>query len=200
MTLHTIIFIGRSGCGKGTQAQLLRNKIHDEDEEKQRILYVETGEHFRKFINGDSFSSKLSKEIYAKDERQPDFLACWMWSNMLIEELDQDMHMVFDGAPRAKAEAEVLTTALKFYKRKKPTVIHINVSRKWSEEKLLKRGRFDDKSLDRIDKRLDWFDKDVAPALEHYKSDPYYTYLEVDGEQTVQEVFNDIVEAYENAR
>ena len=155
--LHTIIFIGRSGCGKGTQAELLKNRIHRLDYEKRSILYVETGAHFRNFIRGGSYSSKLSNEIYKNDERQPDFLACYMWSTMLVEELDENMHLVFDGAPRSHVEAALLTTALKFYKREKPTVVFLKVGTKWSEDRLLSRSRQDDKALSKITKRMDWF-------------------------------------------
>jgi adenylate kinase family enzyme len=195
--LHTVIFIGRSGCGKGTQADLLKERIHRLDADKRHILYVETGDHFRHFIQGKTYSSKLSSEVYAKDERQPDFLACWMWSNVLLHELEENMHLVFDGAPRALDEARVLTTALHFYRRERPTVIHLDVSRKWSEEHLLKRHRLDDVSLKRIDSRLDWFDKDVVPALEYFKSNPFYRVLEIDGEQSIEKVHSDIVAAYE---
>lgn len=158
--LHTVIFIGRSGCGKGTQADLLKNRIHKHTEGKSPILYVESGEHFRRFIRSDSYSANLSKKLYDRDDRQPDFLACVMWGDILLQELDEDMHLIFDGVARSKAEAEILTTALEFYKRKNPTVIYINVSRKWSEERLLKRGRSDDVNLSKIDKRLNWFDKE----------------------------------------
>lgn len=197
MNLHTVIFIGRSGCGKGTQAALLRERIHRLDEAKRPILYVETGEHFRRFIRQAGLSSKLSREAYERDERQPDFLAAWMWADLLIRELEPDMHLVFDGAPRARAEAELLTTALSFYGRERPTVIHLDVSRKWSEEKLLARGRSDDRTLAKIDKRLDWFDRDVVPAMDYFRANPYYRFVEVNGEQTVPEVHRDIVAAYE---
>ncbi|MBX4206207.1 nucleoside monophosphate kinase [Candidatus Parcubacteria bacterium] len=189
MSLHTVIFIGRSGCGKGTQAGLLKDRIHRQDEGKSPILYVETGEHFRNFIRGTSFSSTLSQEIYGRDERQPDFLAGWMWANLLIQEMGPGMHIVFDGAPRAVSEAELLTTALTFYKRERPVVIH--------EERLLARGRSDDRTLAKIDKRLDWFDKDVLPAIEYFKRDPYYRFIEVDGEQTIEGVHRDIIAAYD---
>src|SRR3990167_5539535 len=195
--LHTIIFIGRSGCGKGTQAEYLKNRIHKLDDSKRQILYVETGAHFRNFVRRDSYTSGLSKELYDTDERQPDFLACYMWSNMLLEELDENMHLIFDGAPRALDEAEILTSALKFYKREMPVVIHIDVSRKWSEERLLARGRKDDLNLGKIDKRLDWFDKDVMPAVEYFKNNPYYRLLDVNGEQTIGQVHADIVAAYD---
>ncbi|HEY4528610.1 MAG TPA: nucleoside monophosphate kinase [Candidatus Paceibacterota bacterium] len=193
--LHTVIFIGRSGCGKGTQAALMRERITRED--GKRILYVETGDHFRQFIRGKGYSSGLSRKIYEQDIRQPDFLACWIWSNMLIGELREDMHLVFDGAPRARDEAEILTSALDFYKREKPAVIYLDVSRQWSEEKLLKRARIDDLNLEKIDKRLDWFDEKVLPVLEYFKREPYYRFLEINGEQSIEKVHSDIVARYE---
>ncbi len=195
--LQTVIFVGRSGCGKGTQAALLKERIARFDEKRRHIFYVETGEYFRRFIAGTSYASKLSKYIYEIDERQPDFLACWMWSNLLIDELDENMHLVFDGAPRALPEAEMLTSAFKFYKREKPTVIFINVSRKWSETHLLKRGRSDDVNIGKIDKRLNWFDKDVMPAVEYFRNNPYYRFFEVNGEQPIEKVHAEIIGAYD---
>ena len=195
--LHTIIFIGRSGCGKGTQAELLMRRVRKHDLDKRQILYIESGERFRKFIESDSYTARISKQKYETDERQPDFLACSMWGNILIEELEEDMHLVCDGIARAIDEAQVLTTALDFYKREAPTIIHLNVSRRWSEERLLARRRIDDRSLVHIDKRLDWFDKDTLPAIEYFKSNPYYRVVEVNGEQTIEKVHADIVAAYD---
>ncbi len=195
--LQTVIFIGRSGCGKGTQADLLRNRIAKLDKEKHHILYVETGEHFRKFIRGSNFSSKLSNTLYEADERQPDFLATWMWTSMLIEELHEDMHLIFDGAPRSMSEAENLHSALNFYHREKPTILYLDVSRKWSEKHLLSRGRMDDVNIARIDKRLDWFDRDVVPAIEFFRNNPYYRFFEIDGEQSIEEVHRDIIAAHD---
>lgn len=194
--LHTVIFIGRSGCGKGTQAQLLRDYIREHDREKRQILYIETGDRFRKFFSQDSFSSKLANEIYERDERQPDFLACHMWSDELVELLVPDMHIVFDGVARSQNEARLLTTALKFYQREKPAVIHINVGVKWSEERLLARGRHDDKSIAKIDKRLDWFEQDTVPAIEYFKENNFYKYIEVNGEQPIEKVHADILEKF----
>lgn len=195
--LHTVILIGRSGCGKGTQAALLRDRIHKQDLDKRQILYVETGDRFRHFIREKNYSAKISNEIYEADLRQPDFLACYMWATTLVEELGPNMHLMFDGAPRSKAEAELVTTALEFYKREKPTVIYINVSRKWSEEKLLARGRSDDKSLLQIGKRMKWFDEAVIPAIEYFKADKRYKFIEVNGEQPIEKVQTDIIAAYD---
>ena len=199
MNNQTVIFIGRSGCGKGTQAKLFKDWLHKEDIDKKQILYVETGDKFRQFILGESFSSRLTKENSDAGKRQPDFLACLMWGNMLLDELEEDMHIVFDGVARALSEAHLITTALEFYKRERPMVIHIDVSREWSEERLLARGRTDDKSLAKIIKRLNWFDADVIPAIEYFKKTPMYNYLRVNGEQTIENVFKDILKNYDKA-
>src|SRR3989344_6310592 len=195
--LHTVIFIGRSGCGKGTQAELLKDRIYELDDKKRQILYIETGAHFRDFIRLAGYSSKLSNEIYKNDERQPDFLACYMWSTMLVEELDENMHLVFDGAPRSHVEAALLTTALKFYKREKPTVVFLKVGTKWAEERLLSRSRQDDKALSKITKRMDWFEEDTWPAIEYFKTNSLYRFIEVNGEQAIEKVHSDIIAAYE---
>lgn len=194
--LQTVILIGRSGCGKGTQGDLLKEWIHQSDHKKQQILYVESGNNFRQFIRGDNLSAKQALNIYEKDERQPDFLACCLWGQSLINDLDKNMHLIFDGAPRSLPESVLITSAIDFYEREDPKVIYINVSRKWSEEKLLARGRTDDRTLSKINKRLDWFDKDVVPAIEFFKNNPRYKFLEINGEQTIENVHQEILAKY----
>jgi len=193
--LHTFILVGRSGCGKGTQAALLRDMMHAAD--GKQILYVETGDRFRRFIQAEGYTSSEAREINDAGERQPDFLACWMWGNVLVDELHADMHIVFDGAPRAIAEAHVLTTALTFYKREKPVVIYLNVSKRWSEDRLIERARKDDSSIQKIEKKLKWFDESVIPALDYMKEDRHYTFVEVDGERSIEEVHQNILKELE---
>ncbi len=197
--LHTIIFVGRSGSGKGTQSALLRERISQTDPEHRQILYVETGDHYRHFVGSKTFTAKLANDIYEKDELAPDFIGCWLWGDTLIDQLEDNMHLVIDGASRSLLEAQVLTSAIKFYKREKPTIIYINVSSKWSDDRLLARGREDDTSLSRINKRLKWFDDEVVPAIEYFKANPLYNFIEVNGEQDMKKVFADIISQYDKS-
>jgi adenylate kinase family enzyme len=196
--LHTVVFIGRSGCGKGTQAALLKERIIARDPDKRQLLYVETGERFRQFFRGDTYTERLAKEIYELDERQPNFLGSYMWSQILIDEFHENMHLFLDGVARSRPEAELITTAFEFYKREKPTIIYLNVSRKWSEDRLLARGREDDKTLSKITKRLDWFERDTLPSIEYFKQLRFYRFLDINGEQSIEKVQKDIIEAYES--
>jgi adenylate kinase family enzyme len=195
--LHTLVFIGRSGCGKGTQAALLKERIIARDPDKRQLLYVETGERFRQFIRGETFSSRLSKVVYEADKRQPNFLGSYMWAQTFIEELDENMHIFLDGVARSRPEAELLTTAFEFYGRERPTIIYLNVSRQWSEDRLLARGREDDKTLAKITKRLDWFERDTLPAIEYFKQNRFFNFLDINGEQSIEQVQADIIAAYE---
>ena len=184
------IFIGRSGCGKGTQAELLQKFL---EEKGERVLYVETGHLFRDFITGDTFSQKKSKALYETSVRQPDFLACHMWSHLLLKSYEKGMSAILDGTPRSLAEALVLESAFNFFEFEHKYILHLDVSREWAEDRLLNRGRLDDSSKEKIGKRLDWFDKDVVPAIEYFKNNPSAELLSINGEQDIESVHADIV-------
>lgn len=192
MNPQTFVFIGRSGCGKGTQLDLLKKFIKEKDPEKEVITF-ETGAKFREVFEGQNYSSKLSREIYDVGGLQPEFLAVRNWANMLFDNIKGgDEHMMFDGICRRILETEIFTTAMEFYKRN-PVVIYVNVSRKWSKDRLLARGREDDTD-EGIDKRLDWFDENTMPSIEYLKNNNRYTFIDINGEQTIEDVHKEIME------
>jgi len=190
MELKTFIFMGRSGCGKGTQADLVVKDLHKMDPNTD-VLYVETGLRFRNFIKGQSFTSKLSNKIYMSGELQPSFLAVKMWSDELIEKLNGNEHLILDGTSRKLREAYVLEHALDFYERGEIYVVYLNISREESKKRLLKRGRHDDSDAD-IEKRLDWYDEAVKPVVDYYEKSPKYEFLDIDGERSIEEIHKDI--------
>jgi len=193
MDLQTFIFIGRSGCGKGTQAELLKKYVEEHDTEKKSIYYLETGERFRNFLSKDGYSNKLAREIAEKSELQPSFLAISMWSNSLIENLNGEEHIFIDGTPRTLPETYILETALSFYKRGRAKVVYINVSREESEKRLLARGRNDDKKSGDIEKRLNWFDNEVVPAVMYLSQSKNHDFFDIDGEQSVEDVHKELI-------
>lgn len=194
MQPQAFIFIGRSGCGKGTQAALLQEYLKKNDPER-KVFYLETGGRFREFIKGNSLSSKRSLAISKSGDRQPDFLAVWMWSHLFVEGFQGDEHIIIDGTPRSLNEANVLDSAMRFYERTPAHVIYLNVSRAWAEQRLRERGRTDDKSMDEVKRRLDWFETDVLPAMQHLKEHPEYHVLDINSEQSIEEVHRAIMGA-----
>lgn len=194
MNPKTFIFVGRSGCGKGTQAELLMEYVKEHDSSKREIFYLETGKKFREFIEQDNFTSKLSRVVYNSGRLQPSFLAAHIWSHILINDFKGDEHLFIDGTPRTEGEAVVLDSAFRFYERELPAVIFLNVGHVWSKQRLMGRGRFDDKNEADVDKRLSWFDTDVMPAIVHMKESRLYDFYEINGEQSVEAVQAEIMQ------
>lgn len=156
-----------------------------------KVLYVETGQRFRDFIKENNYTSKLSRKIYTSGELQPSFLAAKMWSDELIEKMKGHEHLVFDGTSRKLREAHVLEHALDFYKREEIYIVFLKISRELSKKRLLDRGRLDDSDED-IEKRLDWYDEAVKPVVDYYRESPKYHFLDIDGEQSIEEIHENI--------
>lgn len=191
MTPQSFIFIGRSGCGKGTQAKLLGEYLNKIDPER-KVFYLETGAEFRKFIEGGNYTQKLSKKIHDEGGLQPEFLSVYMWSNALAENFKEDGHLIIDGTPRKFHEAGVLHSIFDFYKRGKAYLIFLNIGKKWAMDRMTERGRIDD-NHDDIEARLNWYETDVAPTIDFYRNNSRYNFLEINGEQTIEKVHQDIL-------
>jgi len=188
---HTFIFSGRSGCGKGTQRKLLY-EYFSKQYPNEKIFQYYTGDGFRKLLEGDGYTNELVREVMEVGGLQPNFLAVYLWSTAFTENLEGDEHIITDGFPRALVEAQSLDSAMKFYKRHKPHFIVINVSKEESHKRLLARKR-DDDTEDSIKRRVNWYDTQVLPAVNFYRDNPDYNFIEVDGEQPIEDVHAEII-------
>ncbi len=185
----TIIFFGRSGSGKGTQANLIIEKLKQEN---RATLYIETGKEFRSFTEESNLTAKLTKEVMNRGDFMPEFMPIWLWCDQLVRKFDGVQDLVLDGMARRPHEAPILDSALKFYGRNEVFVIHMNVSREWSKTRLIARGRGDDHDA-QIERRLDAYDREVIPVLEYFKERKGYTFLDINGERTIEEVHADVI-------
>lgn len=197
MNPQTIIFMGRSGCGKGTQAKLIQDYLKTQDSARP-IFYLETGARFRSFIDEENYTSSLSRKIMEAGTLQPAFIAIHIWSHEFIENLKGNEHIVLDGTPRTVSEIEALDTAFTFYNREKPTVFLIDVSPEWAKTRIRERGRVDDSRVGDSEKRLEWYETDVVPALRHMENAKLYNVITINGEQSIEDVHKDIVAALES--
>lgn len=197
MLPQTIIVIGRSGSGKGTQVGLLQEFFRTKNAQIQSI-HVETGQYFRDFIDDNTISAQLAKEIYLQGKKQPDFLAISMWGYVLCKDYTGVEHVLFDGVPRSLAQAHVFEDALSFYNRfdakfEKPKVIYLDVSHDWSVQRIHERGRIDDQTVDQAEIRMRWFDTDVVAAIDFFKENPKFDFIHIQGEKSPEEVHAEIV-------
>jgi adenylate kinase family enzyme len=194
MEPQTFVFFGRSGCGKGTQAKLLIEKLSNKDKTLP-IIYIETGKLIRDFIaNGVGFTRDLVKDLYDKGGLQPEFVPVSLWSDYLIKNMTPQSHVVCDGVARRPAEATIFDSTMKFYGRNFPHIILLDVSSDWATERLLARGRSDD-DREEIKKRMSWFDENVMPSVKFFEGNNDYHFHKINGENSIEVVHEEIIKA-----
>jgi len=189
MEPKTVIFVGRSGCGKGTQVEILSKTLSEKT--GQKVFHLEAGSHFRKFIGEPFYASRLAKKINDEGGLQPEFLSVWAWSEELVKNLNENDHLIIDGTPRRLAETKILESALDFFNRKKVEVIYMNVSNEWSIARMVERHRVDDVPAS-MKKRLAWFDTEVMPVINFFRESQRYSFFDIPSERSIEEISQDI--------
>jgi adenylate kinase len=192
MELQTVLFIGPSGCGKGTQAKLLKEYLEKNDT-NHPVHYFQTGEKFRNFAKSDNYTAKKVADVLEKGGLQPGFMPIWIWSSLFIEGVTGDEHIIADGFPRRAEESPILHTALEFYERPRPAVISFEVPDDILVERLVEGRKRADDTEENVRKRLAWFKRDASLAVKFFEEHSYYRVLHVDGNQSVEKVHDDIL-------
>jgi len=189
MDTHTYIFFGPAGSGKGTQINLLTEYLKEKD--GKPYVYAGTGEGFRSLIKTENFTSKIVKEKIEKGELVPDFLTTTIFTDILINSLDEDKHLMTDGYPRNITQSESLVSMMEFFKRENVKVIYIEVSKEEVTRRMLLRARHDD-TPEGITTRINIFFNEVVPAMNYFKDKPNFEIVQINGEQTVEAVFEEL--------
>jgi len=189
--LQSYIFIGRSGCGKGTQSELLTKKLREANPEV-KILHIESGNELRKFTKEPNHTATLTKKIIESGGLMPEFMPVFLWGKLFVDGFTGNETLIFDGTPRKLMEAKVLDSLFPFYGLDKPWIIYLDVDHHESTKRLTLRGRSDD-SEEGIKKRLAWYEADVAPSVDFYRSNSQVKFLDIDGNRPIDDVHQDIV-------
>jgi adenylate kinase len=184
----TFVFLGRSGSGKGTQAEMLIQRLGATD-----ALYIITGRLFRNFAQKNTVIGRKIADNLRTGELPPDWLASALWQLELAENLRKDDQMiVFDGAVRRVQEAITLEAVLGWLERPPAIPVLIDVTREEAFGRLKLRGREDDQDA-AINRRLDWYDEDVSQVVAYYEK--IGRLVRVDGMPPPEKVFANLLAA-----
>lgn len=188
-----IVLFGAPGCGKGTQAQRLK--------EHYGIDHVSTGEVIRDEIRRGTELGQ-SMEAYIKaGQLAPDEIVIGMIDHYVTGHMNA-AGCIFDGFPRTTVQAEEFDKILAGHGLKVDVMIDIHVP----EEELVRRillrgkdsGRADDASEEVIRGRLDVYREQTAVVADYYAAQGKYA--SVDGTGTMEEVFSRIAAVIEGLK
>lgn len=192
METQTFVFFGQVGSGKGTQVKLLMDYL--KNKQGQESVYAGTGDGFRKLLETNNYTASLVKDSMLRGELQPDFLTTSLFTNILVSSLDDKKHLFADGYPRTVAQSESFETMMNFFKRDNIKIIYIELSKEEAMKRNLLRGREDD-TEEGLSRRFDEYINNVIPSMEYFKEKEGYEIYTINGEQSIEEVHNDIIKA-----
>jgi adenylate kinase family enzyme len=191
MQPQTFVFFGIIGSGKGTQVDLLRTYLK-ENNIASDILYTSTGAEFRKLIESGNYSGQIVKKTLEKGHLQPNFITTSLFTNILISGMKEETCLIADGYPRTISQSESLETMMNFYGRKDIKIIYIELSEEEAMKRNLLRGRADD-TPEGIKKRFNEYINNVIPSLNYFKDKAGYEIYTINGEQSIENVHKDII-------
>jgi len=213
-----IILLGKSGSGKGTQVNLLK--------ERYGLDYVGSGELLRERKKVDDFMGKKIAQVIDSGDiiLTPVIFSLWMKRFEELKKKEDLKGIILDGSPRKIKEAYLMEEALDWFEWNKNTkVMLVDISDEEAIKRIGKRKicskcgdivivpagedvavcskcggdmivRPED-TVEKTERRLEWFRTEVGPVIDYYKSNGRLTII--NGEQSIKDVFKDIVKEIE---
>ena len=179
--MKNIVLFGPPGAGKGTQAELLKDKYN--------LVHISTGDVFRFNIKNETELGKLAKSFMDNGDLVPDEVTIKMLQDE-VEKNPEASGFIFDGFPRTKAQAQALDDFLESKKMKINATVALEANDEVLIQRLLDRGkdsgRSDDQDEDKIRNRFEEYNEKTAPLKEFYKGQGKFH--SVNGIGTIEEI------------
>jgi adenylate kinase len=183
--IRTVLFFGRPGSGKGTQARLLA--------EKTGFILLSTGERFRELREHHDDMGRRIRETYDSGKLLPFWLAEYMFEDALLK-LHTGAGIVFEGSGRSKDEAERFEEVSQWLGRAY-RVINLEVQESEAQQRQLSRAehhdRPDSNSVEKIKVRFDEYNRSTLPALEFFRTKGLV--IDIDGERSVETIHHEVL-------
>ncbi|MEG1589234.1 MAG: adenylate kinase [Mucinivorans sp.] len=177
-----IVLFGAPGCGKGTQAQRLKEHFG--------INHVSTGEVIREQIRRGTELGRSMETYITKGQLAPDEIVIGMIAAYVAEHKNAK-GCIFDGFPRTTVQAAEFDKILSEHGFKVDIMVDILVPEEELIQRILLRGkdsgRVDDASEEVIRGRLDVYRQQTAIVSDYYAAQGKYA--SVNGTGSMDEVF-----------
>ncbi|MFH1591751.1 MAG: nucleoside monophosphate kinase [Candidatus Woesearchaeota archaeon] len=170
-----IVFFGKPGSGKGTQAEILAKKLG--------LYHFSTGELFRKQMKEDT---ELGRKVKVAMD-SPDLVLDEIANEVAAEEMKRRGYdgIMFDGYPRTLKQAEFFDKQIKV-----DFFLLLDVSDEAVIDRMQKRQEIDPRtetsSLEKVKKRMKVYEKLTSPVVEKYRKEGKL--VVVKGEGSIEEI------------
>jgi adenylate kinase len=183
--LRTIVFMGRPGSGKETQANLLS--------EKTGFTIFSTGKKFRELRENTDVLGKHVREAYDTAKLLPPWFAEYLFQDALFK-LHADDGIIFEGTGRAREEAELFDEVATWLGREY-RVIYLDLeeteARRRQMERALVQNRTDSNTAAKITTRFDEYNTHTAKALDFFREKGVV--IDVPAEGSIESIHDDIM-------
>ena len=188
-----IVLFGAPGCGKGTQAQRLK--------EKYRLNHISTGEVIRNEIARGTEMGRSMEHYIKTGQLAPDELVVGIIADYM-ESHREGCGNIFDGFPRTQAQAEAFDKILAGHGLAVDRMIYMDVPEETLVERILLRGRdsgrADDASEEVIRDRIKVYHEQTAVVADFYSKQGKFA--DINGLGTMDEVFDRICQVIDSIR
>ncbi|CAM1350731.1 adenylate kinase [Tenacibaculum crassostreae] len=188
--MKNIVLFGPPGAGKGTQAEVLK--------EKYNLVHISTGEVFRFNIKNETELGLLAKTYMDAGDLVPDEVTI----NMLKEEVNKNADaagFIFDGFPRTQSQAEALDAFLAEKGERINGMVALEVPEDLLVERLLERGktsgRTDDTDESKIRNRFNEYNTKTAVLKDFYEAQG--NYYGVNGVGSIEDITQRLSEVFD---
>ena len=182
-----LVLLGAPGSGKGTQAVRLKDHL--------QVPHISTGDLLRAEVAAGSALGLQAKEVMARGDLVSDAILLGMLEDRLSRP-DVAHGFILDGYPRNLAQADALGQLLGRIGQQIEHAVQLDVDTELLVERIAGRareqGRQDD-TPEAVRNRLAVYNDVTAPVVDFYRQRGLLKV--VDGEGTMDDVFNRIVEA-----
>lgn len=180
-----LIFLGPPGSGKGTQAMKIAEKFG--------LIHLSTGNLLREAVKENTVLGQMVDGFISQGKLIPDNLIIDLIEGKIASgELSNGF--ILDGFPRTIPQAESLKEMLEKNSIKADHAVLLKVSNDTIVERIKLRveieGR-DDDNEEVVRKRLNVYGEQTKPIEEFYRNESIMR--EIDGEASLEEVFDSIV-------
>ena len=181
-----LVLLGAPGSGKGTQAVRLKDHL--------QVPHISTGDLLRAEVAAGSALGLQAKEVMARGDLVSDAILLGMLEDRLSRP-DVAQGFILDGYPRNLAQADALGQLLGRIGQQIEHAVQLDVDTELLVERIAGRareqGRQDD-TPEAVRNRLAVYNDVTAPVVDFYRQRGLLKV--VDGEGTMDDVFNRIVE------